>query len=168
MTKKLLKNAQSDCGDWSSLEHNSINPYTNGDEASRILKLAFGANEKVVKLLLQWRGPIGELVDPSPQDEPGMAIILASKRGFAEVVETLLNDDRVNPTEENFYALRGAIHYKRKDVVLLLLDWMEKNDKGVWLDNEEVDELKRLLPEYYILCRPDQRGFLRFTRSHRA
>ena len=66
-----------------------------------ITKAIRNGNTKIVRQLLAWRGPKGQWVDPTTDDNN--PIINAAYKGNPEIVKILLNwrspgDERVDPT----------------------------------------------------------------------
>jgi hypothetical protein len=47
--------------------------------------------------------------------------MVASRKGFKDIVELLLKDSRIDPTADDNEALRSAIRNGHKDIVDLLL-----------------------------------------------
>ena len=96
-----------------------------------IREAASNGHTEVVKLLLAWRGPNGEQVNPTTREND--AIQKAASNGHAEVVELLLADVRVDATD----AIRKAAENGHAEVVKLLLAWRGPNGEQVapWIMN---------------------------------
>ena len=86
----------------------------------------------VVNILLQY-----PWIDPTLHDEKNISVIdLAIKKGHLEIVKLLLEDSRIDPSEEGSFVLGLASEYGHLDIVQLLLqcpqvDPSDKNNYSI-------------------------------------
>lgn len=117
--------------------------YPPGSDNEAIIGASRYGHERIVKLLLEWRGPDGERANPSVRY--GEAIIDASKNGYDKVVKILLNwrgtsfdkthvaayYAKINRAARNQAFIMASTNGHDK-VVKLFLEW--KGPKGERID----------------------------------
>ena len=97
---------------------------------------------EVLQVILQWRGPRGEWVDP--REHNNRAIQTASFKGYFHLVEVLINwrgpnGEWIDPRANDNFAIRETSRYGSIDIVRLLLEW--RGPRGEWVDARAEDNM---------------------------